>query len=361
MKLLYITNGLSGSGGLERVLSVKTSYLAEKYGYEVHIVTLNEEGKAPFYVFSPQVKTHTISLKKKFVFNYLCSYIRQMRRIVRQINPDVISVCDDGLKGFYLPLILSWCCPMVYERHVSKNISADASKVNLLFSLMDFGAKSFDRFVVLTEENKKEWNGYTNLQVIPNPLSFFPDQISKLEKKKVLAVGKFGYQKGYDLLIQAWTIIAPEYPDWSLDIYGAKTELYPIIKEQVKQYQLQNVSLNGPVKNIQEKYMEASIYVMSSRYEGFGMVLTEAMACGVPCVSFDCPYGPGDIIKEGEDGFLVEKENINQLAESMMKLMKDTLMRRRMGQKARENVKRYSLERIATQWDELFSELVDNN
>lgn len=359
MRILYITNGLSGSGGLERVLSVKASFLADQYAYDVHIITLNEGGKEPFYTFSSKVKLHSISLNRKSVFHYFFRYIQKMRTLARMIKPDVISVCDDGLKGFYLPYLLGKPCPMIYERHVSKNIVASSFAVGLYYKLMDIGARKYDRFVVLTEGNRNEWSGYKNIQVISNPLSFSTEQVATLKNKKVIAVGKFAYQKGYDLLIKAWKIVYEKHPDWMLEIYGANAEMTSIVCELIKSSQLQNqVCLYSPVKNIQDKYMEASIYVMSSRYEGFGMVLTEAMSCGVPCVSFDCPYGPGDIIRDGEDGFLVERENINQLADRIIKLIEDESLRLKMGSKARENVTRYEVGSVAAQWDKLFTDLV---
>ncbi len=363
MKLLYITNGISGAGGLERVLSIKASYLAEHLGYQVHILTLNETA-TPFYEFSSKIKFHNVAAVGNPI-KYTTSYLHGIKGVIKAINPDVISVCDDGLKAFFLPKLLGKPCPMIYERHVSKLISVSQQNqtgikkhlVNFQFKLMDFLGNSYDKFVVLTAGNLKEWN-LKNLQVISNPLSFYPAKSSTLEHKKVIAVGKQSYQKGYDRLLEAWQKVAEKHPNWHLEIYGtfASDGKLP---QQAKNLNIdQNVHLFAPEKNIQSKYLDASIYVMSSRYEGFGMVLTEAMACGVPCVSFDCPHGPADIISNKKDGILVPNDDIPALAQALITLIEDDQLRQTMGTNAKENVKRYLPEGILQQWDQLFKSVV---
>ena len=362
MKLLYITNGLNGSGGLERVLSIKASYLAEKKGYEVHIVCLNDSHLNLFYNFSSRIHFHSISVSGN-PLSYIKSYVSGLNKVVSQLQPDVILVCDDGLKAFFLPLLLPSKAKMVYERHVSKSISMgkDASFLKkrvtqVQYSLMNFLAKRYDQFVVLTNENRKEWP-LKNVVVISNPLSFYPEHASALTTKKVIAVGKQCHQKGYDLLLQAWKLVVEKQPDWQLEIYGMKASSEGLERQAASLGIAKNVRFFDPVKNIEAKYLESSIYVMSSRYEGFGMVLIEAMACGVPCVSFDCPYGPSDIIADGADGYLVPIENTTVLAEKLGLLIENESLRKQMGIRAKENVKRFLPETICQQWEVLFNSL----
>ena len=362
MRILYITNGISGAGGLERVLSIKASYLADHLDYQVHILTLNST-EAPFYEFSSKINFHNIIVGGNPI-KYISSYLHGIKKVIAEVKPDVISVCDDGLKAFFLPKLLGKPCPMIYERHVSKLIAVSAQNqkglkkklVNFQFKLMDLLGNSYDKFVVLTAGNLKEWQ-LKNLQVISNPLSFYPAKSATLQNKKVIAVGKQSYQKGYDRLLTAWQKVAEKHPDWHLEIYGtfASDGKLP---EQAKQLGIdQNVHFFAPEKNIQSKYLDASIYVMSSRYEGFGMVLIEAMACGVPCVSFDCPHGPADIIS-ANDGILVPNGNIEALAEGLLSLIDNETLRKTMGSNAKENVKRYLPEGIMQEWDELFKQVV---
>jgi glycosyltransferase involved in cell wall biosynthesis len=362
-KILYITNGIKGAAGLERVLSVKASHLADDFDYEVHILTLNNNNDAPFYHFSPKIIMHDIVVGGD-PLDYFKSYSNGIKEVVRRSRPDVISVCDDGLKGFFLPLILKKPCPMIYERHVSKVVALGANpslKKQMLvaaqFRLMNFLGKKFDKFVLLTNDNRQEWQ-LNNLVVISNPLSFYPEESSRLDRPKVIAVGKHSYQKGYDLLLQSWKIIQEKHPDWELDIYGKydPAQKLPELAEELAVND--SVRFFEPVKDIEAKFLESSIFVLPSRFEGFGMVLIEAMACGVPCVSFDCPCGPADIVKDNEDGFLIENGNIQKFAERVMTLIEKDTLRKDMGQKAKGNVKRYLPEVIVPQWDELFKSLL---
>lgn len=360
LKLLYITNGINGAGGLERVLSIKASYFAEVLGYEVTIISLNNAYLDPFYQFSPKIEMVSIPVGGNPI-QYIQSYKKGIQEIVNQIQPDMISVCDDGLKAFFIPQFLITKAKIVYERHVSKLIemndkysSIKKLSIKLKWQLMESLAKKFDRFIVLTDGNKKEWTSLKNIEVIANPLSFYPEQSSSLKNKVVICVGKISYQKGQDILIKAWAKVHEKYPDWQLHLYG---------KENVDFLNTHNLENNihffHPEKQIELKYLESSIYVMSSRFEGFGMVLTEAMACGVPCVSFDCDYGPSDIIKDGEDGLIVPKEDVNCLANQIIKLIEDDNLKKQFGEQAKLNVQRYEIKNIAQQWDQLFKSLVE--
>ncbi|OYX27593.1 MAG: hypothetical protein B7Z06_04050 [Flavobacteriales bacterium 32-35-8] len=366
IKLLYITNQICGSGGLERVLSIKASYLSEKLNYEVHILTLNQNGTPLFYEFSKQLIYHDITAKGSGI-NYFLSYKKGLKKVVTLIKPDIISVCDDGLKGLFVAWFINKPCPMVYERHVSKNIEIKTDtisflqkiKLKIVYALMNKGAKIYDTFIVLTKGNLKEWP-VNNVQVISNPLSFYPAEFSNVENKKVIAVGKQCYQKGYDRLLKSWKLVTDKFPDWKLEIYGT-LEASEGLSDLASSLNINdNVTFFPPEKNIGEKYKGASIYTMSSRYEGFGMVLTEAMAYGVPCVSFDCPYGPSDIIADNEDGFLVTNGDIKAFSDKLCELIENQELRQTMGKKARENVVRYKPEEIVPQWDRLFKQLIAN-
>lgn len=363
MKLLYITNGINGAGGLERVLSIKASYLAEHYDYNITILSLNQNHVDPFYDFSAEIKMMNIPVKGRF-FSYLKAYRSGLVQTIEKVQPDVISVCDDGLKGFFIPRIVDAKTPIVYERHASVNLNftretnslLSTVKKRLQYALMKRAARKFDKFIVLTQGNLKEWNG-NNLEVIPNPLSFYPEAKAALQNKKVIAVGSHSYNKGYDLLLLAWREVIRSHPDWVLTIYGKLDTDKTYVKQAKKLGIADSVYFSNPVKDIQKKYLESSIMVLPSRSEGFGMVLIEAMACGVPCVSFNCPEGPADIIRDGEDGYLVKNGDVEELASKVMELIEDEARRKAMGAKAKQHVKQYLPEVIVSQWDELFKSL----
>lgn len=363
-KILYITNQTCSSGGLERVLSIKASYLADHLGYEVHIMTLNQGDADFFYTFSSKIYHHDITVRSNPI-SYILDYRKGIKAIVQKIEPTIICVCDDGLKGFFVPKIIHKPCAMVYERHVSKLTAGVEGKSNFIdriitkvkYGLMDYGAKQYDAFVVLTKGNLAEWKS-NNLKVIPNPLSFFPEEKSTLKNKQVIAVGKHCYQKGYDRLLQSWKMVIEQHPDWMLDIYGAFNPDHDLQGLSNELGIEDHVRLFAPVKNIKDKFLESSIHVLASRFEGFGMVIIEAMSCGIPSVSYDCPFGPSDIISDQEDGILIQNGNIESFAKALIDLIKNEKNRQDMGGIARERVKSYSAENIAQQWDNLFQSLI---
>lgn len=361
VKLLYITNGINGAGGLERVLSIKASFLAEHYDYQVTILSLNDNHLNPFYNFSEKIEMVSINVNGN-PLQYIKCYRQGIKKVVKKINPNIISVCDDGLKAYFVPKIIPKSIPVIYERHVSKNIEMrddfgiiKKTLVKTKWKLMEYLASSFSKYVVLTEGNKEEWLSLKNIEVIPNPLSFYPEKSSSLDSKTVICVGKISYQKGQDLLVKSWEKVWETHPDWKLALYGYANEGFLNTEELV----LKNIYYYPPDKQIMEKYLNSSIYVMSSRFEGFGMVLIEAMACGVPCVSFDCNYGPGDIIINDEDGFLVEKENIKELTNKIIMLIENEELRKNMGRNAKINVRRFTPESVMMRWDRLFTQLLN--
>ena len=364
--LLYITNAIDGSGGLERVLSVKTKVLAEDYVYDIHVVTLNQKSKTDlFFPFSEKIIQHNLEVSGNTI-QYISKYISGIKNVISEIKPNVILVCDDGLKAFFLPQILGNKIPIIYERHVSKLIEISENQgfikyifTKLKFTLMDFLAKDFSKFIVLTEGNKNEWK-LKNIQVIPNPLPFFPVEKSSLQNKKVIAVGKQSYQKSYDRLLKSWALLDKGFQDWELHIYG-KFDEHLGLENLSKDLKIdKQVFFHPPEKNIEEKYSESSIFVLSSRYEGFGMVLIEAMSFGIPCVSFNCNYGPSDIIKDNEDGFLIKNGDEKDFVQKLQELMRDENLRKEMGEKARVNVQRFLPNNVVKQWEELFKKINPN-
>jgi glycosyltransferase involved in cell wall biosynthesis len=282
-----------------------------------------------------------------------------LQKNIRAIMPDVISVCDDGIKGFFIPGIIGKKIPVIYERHASIMLNT-----NQLFTgaikryIMRIRAKDFQKFVVLTNLGLKEWNT-SNSIVISNPLSFYPANSSNLRNKTVIAAGTHSYIKGYDLLLKTWKIVTEKYPDWKLNIYGKIDISETFIKLANKLGLTDYIHFYAPVLNLEDAYMQASVMVLSSRSEGFGNVLTEAMACGLPCISFDSLIGPMEIITNGKDGFLVKKNSVKELAEKIIYLIENEDRRREMGQAAKENVKKYLPEDILLQWKLLFEQVVN--
>ena len=361
MRLLYIVPKINNEGGVARVLSVKTNYWIEKSGYEVHVLTQNEGFSPLFYSFNANIIYHDLSLKGNF-FQFFNSFAKGLKTKIKSIQPDVIIVGDNGLKAYLIPFILKTNTPIVFECHGSKYLEETqpskcffSTKIKLLFK--ELFAKSFTKFVALSKASLQEWN-IKNGVVIANPLWFEATTFSDLKAKKVIAVGRHSYEKGWDRMLQIWQKVIQKHPDWTLEIYGKSNQNQELQKISKTLNIDTNVAFFDTVKNINCKYRDASILVMTSRTEGFGMVLIEAMAMGLPCVAYDCPCGPRAIIQNNENGFLVENGNLDSFVQQLELLIEDENLRIQMGKKAQESIKIYDLECIMHQWKSLFENLV---
>lgn len=380
MKIIYIYPALTTIGGADRVITDKSNYLADKYGYEVYIVTAHQNGYKPFFKLSDKVKhiDLDVNFNEQYAHGFLmrgCIYLKLLRlykkrlsKLLKELKADFVlttisrdidflhSIKDGSFK--------------IAEAHVSKKYLRNLHLLqerSLPYRIVGYfwtkrlerAARKFDAFVVLTNNDAAHWKNIRKCTVIPNSIPFYPEETSTCTNKKVISVGRYYAQKGYDMLVEAWALLAKKFPDWTLSIYG-DGELIDELGALIKNKGLtNNVFLEKPVTNIVDKYLESSIYVMSSRFEGFGMVLIEAMACGLPVVSFDCPDGPSDIISDGEDGFLVANGNIQELAEKLSILMEKEDRRIEMGQKARVNVQRYNQNVVMQKWVDLFEQLTN--
>ena len=376
-RIAYCIPSLDHSGGMERVLTTKANYLAEQLGYDVSIIITDDKGTKPYFPLSEKINVIQLdvnidSLWKYHIWERLYLYWKKMRlykqrleKCLNQLQPDItisllrreINFLNDIKDGSVKVGEIHFGRYKYREanygflpRFINKWIS------NRWMSQLDQKIKQLDRFVVLTHEDANYWKGFSNLTVIPNPITIEKGTVSDCTSKQVIAVGRYTYQKGFDLLIPAWEIVNKKHPDWTLNIYGGgnKEDLQAMVEE----FDLgSTIKLNGPVNHIREKYQESSIFVLSSRFEGLPLVLMEAMSMGLPSVSFTCPCGPKDIINDGKDGILCDNGNIKSLAAGLCRLMENEQLRKEMGQKAAQNIQRFSLDNIMSQWDDLLQEI----
>ena len=373
-KIVYCIPSLYSASGMERVLTQKANFLADQLNYSVTIVLTDGKNAKPFYPLSPNVSTINLDINYNELYNkspiqkitgYQIKqfyFKKRLAAVLKEIRPNItVSLLrreinfithlkDDSLKMGEIHFSKA-----TYRDSTNFKVPTAIRKIIRFFWMQQLilNLKKLNRFIVLTEEDDQLWKELDNTAVIPNPLSFKSREISTCESKQVIAAGRLVPQKGFDLLIKAWEHVHANYPDWQLTIYGNGDP--GNLLELAKTRQIENsVTIKPAVSNIQEKYLESSVFVLSSRYEGFGLVLTEAMECGLPVVSFSCPCGPRDIVRDGEDGFLAEPENSQQLAEKIELLIENGQLRKKMGENARKNVQRFNIESIMQQWDHLF-------
>ncbi|MCI9845894.1 glycosyltransferase family 4 protein [Flavobacterium pectinovorum] len=359
MKILFITPKINNQGGVARVLSLRSNYFIQNKNYQIHILTQNSRNFPLFFDFDKRIVLHDMSLLGNPI-KFLLSYRKGLNELVAKINPDVIFVLDNGLKSYLLPYFLKTTIPLILEIHGSKYVQ-EKKVTNKLFDffsikIKEIGIKRYTKVIFLSNESALEWN-YKKPIIISNPISFLTNDFSNLSSKKAIVVARHSYEKGLDRMLNIWKRIIEKYPDWNLEIYGKSNENQDL-QEMVNSLGIgSNVTFFEPVKNILEKYLNSSLFLMTSRSEGFPMVLLEAMALGLPVVAYDCPCGPRAIIKNGENGFLVEDSNADSFVEKLELLMNDENLRIQMGLSARESVKKYNLENIMVQWKTLFEEM----
>lgn len=374
MKIVYCLAGTYNSGGMERIVTAKANYLAES-GHEITIVTTEQEGRQPFFPLDANIQTHDLAINyahdtgKNFVLKSISFMLKRRRHrkllaaYLKSISPDVV-ISTFGTEATFLCDITDGS-KKVLEIHFSKFFRLQYARKGIWRWVDNWRSKwderivrKFDHFVVLTHEDKEHWAATPNITVIPNFISSIPPRQSSVENKVCLAVGRLSYQKGFDRLIMAWKTVHEQYPDWKLQIYGSG-ELQEVLLLMISNLGLQEcVTIHPPTKRIGEVYEQASLFLLSSHYEGLPMVMLEALSYGLPVVSFACKCGPKDLIRDGLNGYLLSDGDIIGFAGKVMRLISNEEMRQRMGYNAYKLVlQEYTKEKIMNKWIFLFHNL----
>lgn len=382
MKIVYFIPHLRTGSGMGRVLNVKANYLADVLGHEITIITYRQFSDPIYFSYSEKVNLVHLDIddpsfrlkelgffeKRKQLKTFLSTYKSKVEHYLLENPTDVCVSMFLGAEYKFLTEINDGSKKII-EFHFNFSISpfrifeenSNWKNYRNLLQIKSLQNKiaRFESLIVLTEEDAVSWEKYfQNIEVITNPITIQSENIlAPLNSKQALAVGRLTKQKGFDYLIDAWKLVHEKHPDWVLHIYG-DGELKNDLAKQIQYNKLEEIIwLKEPVKEIEKIYEQSSLFVLSSRFEGFVLSLLEAMSCGLPVVSFDCKYGPTQLIENGKNGFLAPLPNVEKLAEQIIKVLDDEKLRNAMGKAAKETSQSYSVPAILQKWENLFLSL----
>ncbi len=382
MKIVYITESMIRYGGTEKILTEKANYLSERFGFDITIISCTQPHDQPnAFPLSSHVKQ--INLNYPYYEPYRHGYPKrlwmkikadkELKKIltenVIQLNPDILI----GLVCFKADIVSKIKCraKKIIECHEARyysmadiehnrsffaNLYMNLYKRRQYFRIIE---KKADVVITLTNGDEKLWRKAKRVEVIPN---FSTMQITtKYDpmSKRIIAVGRLSPEKGYDRLIHIWEQVSPKHPDWQLDIFG-EGKMRDSLNETISKQEIQNISIHHASSQISEEYAKSSIFVMTSYYEGFPLTLLEALKHGIPCIAFNCPFGPRSIILDNKCGYLVEDGNIQQFIEQLCKLMENDHIRKDFSIAAIKREKTFSVDAVMNLWEKLFVNLSSN-
>lgn len=348
----FLLGGFQNNGGIGRVTSVLSNELNKREGYNVTTISYFQTDDKPLYIISENINqlvlySSQIPMLSAIFRNHA---IKKVKKNIRDEKIDVIIACGALFYPLAILASLGTKAKCICWEHTNPAIVRDYKFQGFARKL---AVRFADKIVVLTKSAKKyyiEKLGVKEKKVyqIYNPISQNAIKSSRydLSSKKIISVGRLSYPKNFSLLVDIAAKVLPDYPQWSWDIYGSGEE-YDSLLKKIKENGLEGrVNLKGQVDDIYERYGEYAFQVMTSRYEGFPMSLIEGAANRLPIISFDIETGPNEIIKQGENGFLIEKENQDDMIEKISVLIENQSLREELSQKAFDSVKIFGLEEI---------------
>ena len=374
MRLLYVENSLVIYGGVERVLVDKLNWLAEYGDCEVSLLTVDQSSHPVVFQLHDKVHHHDLDIQFYQIYRYsgwrrFRGYLR-LRKLFRQRlaekvqeYPPHVIVCT---RLDMLGDVVRACgrqIPVVFESHSSFRSYQFENEPwfrKLKYFYFHRAVRKVQKVVALTKGDAMEWKKMTpNVEVIPDVVHLNDTgRVSNVRAKSAIFVGRFSYQKDIDTLLLIWKNVSKHHPDWQLHVFGGYGNDQERMLSEISRMP-PTVILHEPTPTMNEEYLKCSMLLMTSRFEPFGLVLPEAMSCGLPVVAFNCPYGPADIITDGVDGFLIEGRDIDVYADKVCRLMEDDDLRLKMGKAGLLSSQRYRTEIVMPLWLKMFEQIIN--
>jgi len=360
MKLVILVYDIHFGGGVERVTVNMSNHLVE-IGYQVTILSLSRCKPSNLFTIDNRVTIDYLNFNFENGFN-LPQKIASVNKVNRYFRKCTDRTIILGIGTTYPSLILA----LLFKRKNLITIGCQhcsyVSAKHIWYFLRNLIYYRLDALVSLTKQDlPKLKNLNKNSFVIPNSVSFFPEKPAQLKNKIILAVGRMDFNKGYDLLLDVFEKITLSHPTWILRIIGDGPLREKIILRVEASGLKDRVVILSTTNQIIHQYLQASVYMMTSRTEALPMVMLEAQACGLPIVSFNCETGPSDIINNGIDGYLIDDYNIDQMNLKVSELCADFDKRKKFGQNARKNVEKFLPDQVFNKWESLFAHLQTQN
>jgi len=365
MTLIFLVSDLHLWGGGERVAILMANHYATQ-GVETTLLSVGRPGGVFRFEIETRVKVDYLHIPlensgrlfhKLQAVAALRNYFRTTGDASHNLPGNNSPDCLLAIGNF--PILLAAMLPKTNQLKTLGCLHANYSALTTAWKpLRRLLYGRLDCLVSLTERDLPKLRKHNpNVRIIPNPVTFYPEHPAKLENRLILAIGRIDHPKGYDLMMETFEQFCIKNSDWKLKIIGEGP-----MKEKIEKLALElgiahRLTIAPSTSQIEEEYLQASIFLMTSRTEGFPMVLLEAQACGLPIVAFDCETGPAEIVHHGVDGFLVRPNDIDEISERLLELASDHSKRKQFGANARQNVKRFLPEEIFQKWDDLFDDL----
>ena len=342
MRIVYVIEKMSGIGGMERIITDKMNYLVRHTNHEVVMLLLWHDELPLAYPLDERVKIVRMDVPYLHKIKALFSF----RKTIRKINPDITIYT--WVMGAFLAAFSGWKGKCIYEAHRAR----PTMKHQWIMSLME---RNVDAVVVLTQQDAKEYPHAKNVTLIPNFTSLHVEKPSDCSSKRCVSVGRLVEVKDFSRLLDIWKKVSEKYPDWHLDIVGEGPER-EALQQKIERLNLSsNVTLHKATSDVLPYYLNSSIYLMTSRFEGLGIVLIEAQTCGLPIVSLDCDYGPRHIIENDVTGKLIPYNDDEAMVNAICELIENQEKRQEMGKAALKASQKYQPDNIMSKWEELWS------